>query len=83
MFLSPRLGPRTAPMRKPGVAFAPRARWVGNMPPDADGVRLLLSDPAFFPNALTPGDALALLRANLGHPRHRFWAHELSFIQAL
>ena len=32
---------------------------------------------------LTPGDALALLRANLGHLGHRFWADELSFIQAL
>ena len=43
----------------------------------------ILSNPAFSPHALSPGDALALLRANLGHPGHRFWVDELSFIQAL
>ena len=43
----------------------------------------ILSNPAFSPNALTPAQALALLRANLGHPAHRFWADEISFIQAL
>ena len=43
----------------------------------------ILSNPAFSPNALTPGDALALLRANLAHPVHRFWADEVSFVQAL
>jgi len=43
----------------------------------------VLSNPAFSPNALTPGDALALLQANLGHPAHRFWADEVSFAQAL
>jgi predicted nucleic acid-binding protein len=31
----------------------------------------ILSNPAFSPNALTPGDALALLRANLAHPAPR------------
>ena len=43
----------------------------------------ILSNPAFSPNALSPAHALALLRANLGHPAHRFWADEISFIQAL
>ena len=43
----------------------------------------ILSNPAFSPNALTPGDALTLLRANLGHPGHRFWADELSLAQAV
>ena len=43
----------------------------------------ILSNPAFSPNALTPGDALTLLRANLGHPGHRFWADELSLTQAV
>jgi toxin-antitoxin system PIN domain toxin len=43
----------------------------------------IVSNPAFSPNALTPGDALALLRANLGHPAHRFWADDVSFVQAL
>ncbi|MHB8502001.1 MAG: TA system VapC family ribonuclease toxin [Candidatus Acidiferrales bacterium] len=43
----------------------------------------ILSNPAFSPNALAPGDAVILLQANLSHPAHRFWADELSFIQAL
>jgi toxin-antitoxin system PIN domain toxin len=43
----------------------------------------ILSNPAFSPNALTPAHAVALLRANLGHPSQRIWADELSFIQAL
>ena len=43
----------------------------------------ILSNPAFSPNALTPGDSLALLQANLGHPAHRFWADELSLDRAL
>lgn len=43
----------------------------------------ILSNPDFSPNALTPGEAVALLQANLGHPAHRFWADEVSFVQAL
>jgi predicted nucleic acid-binding protein len=43
----------------------------------------ILSNPAFSPHALTPTDAVALLEANLRHPTHRFWADEVSFVQAL
>jgi uncharacterized protein len=43
----------------------------------------ILSNSAFSPNALTPGDALALLEANLRHPAHRFWADEVSFVLAI
>jgi toxin-antitoxin system PIN domain toxin len=43
----------------------------------------ILSNPAFSPNALTPGDAHVLLEANLGHPAHHFWADEISFVRAL
>ena len=43
----------------------------------------ILSTPAFSPNALTPADALALLRANLRHPAHCFWEDDVSFIQAV
>jgi uncharacterized protein len=43
----------------------------------------ILSNPAFSPNALTPADALALLRANLQHSAHRFWPDEISLIDAL
>jgi toxin-antitoxin system PIN domain toxin len=43
----------------------------------------ILSNPAFSPNALTPANALALLRANISHPAHSFWPDELTFLQAL
>jgi len=43
----------------------------------------ILSNPAFSPNALTPADALVLLRANLGHPSHRFWEDDITFVQAV
>ncbi len=43
----------------------------------------ILSNPAFSANALTPTDALTLLRANLAHPAHRFWADEVSMIDSL
>ena len=43
----------------------------------------ILSNPAFSANALTPTDALTLLRANLAHPAHRFWADEFSMIDSL
>ena len=43
----------------------------------------ILSNPAFSPNALTPADALSLLRANSGHPAHRFWADGISFLAAV
>lgn len=43
----------------------------------------ILSNPAFSPNALTPGDALTLLQTNLAHPAHRFWADDVSLQEAL
>jgi toxin-antitoxin system PIN domain toxin len=43
----------------------------------------ILSNPAFSPSAVTPADALALLRANLQHPAHRFWEDDVSLIQAV
>jgi uncharacterized protein len=43
----------------------------------------ILSNPAFSQNALSPSDALVLLKANLAHPAHKFWADEISFTQAL
>jgi uncharacterized protein len=42
-----------------------------------------LSNPAFSPHALTPLDALALLRANLDHPQHQFWGVEISLAEAV
>jgi toxin-antitoxin system PIN domain toxin len=59
-----------------------REGWA-TCPMTQTGFVRILSNPAFSPNALSPAHALALLQANLGHPAHRFWADELSFIQAL
>jgi uncharacterized protein len=35
------------------------------------------SNPAFSPHALSPAEALALLRANLNHPAHSFWPDDV------
>ena len=43
----------------------------------------ILANPAFSPNALTPADALALLRSNLAHPRHHFWPDEIGLLDAI
>jgi toxin-antitoxin system PIN domain toxin len=43
----------------------------------------ILSNPAFSPDALTPSDALALLRSNLAHPGHQFWPDEVGLLDAL
>jgi uncharacterized protein len=43
----------------------------------------VLSNPSFSPHALAPSDAVTLLRVYLGHPMHKFWADDLSFVQAL
>lgn len=43
----------------------------------------ILSNPSFSPHALTPRDAMALLRANLAHPAHQFWPDELDLAGAL
>lgn len=43
----------------------------------------ILSNPGFSPHALTPRDAMALLRANLTHPAHQFWPDELDLAGAL
>jgi uncharacterized protein len=43
----------------------------------------ILSNPFFSPHALVPSDAVTLLQAYLGHPMHKFWADDLSLVQAL
>jgi hypothetical protein len=43
----------------------------------------ILSNPAFSPNALTPADALVLLKSNLGHPAHQFWPDDIGLPEAV
>lgn len=42
----------------------------------------ILSNPAFSPNALSPGDALALLETNLAHSAHHFWPDQIGLLEA-
>ena len=43
----------------------------------------IIANPAFSPDAVTPQEAAKLLSANLKHPSHRFWADEISFVEAV
>jgi uncharacterized protein len=43
----------------------------------------ILSNPAFSPDALTPADAVALLRSNLAHPAHQFWPDDVGLLDAI
>ena len=43
----------------------------------------IVSNPAFSSDALTPGQALAVLEANTTHPDHEFWPDDLSLSEAL
>jgi hypothetical protein len=43
----------------------------------------ILSNPSFSSDAVTPQEALKLLRANLNHPAHVFWPDDLSFAEAV
>jgi toxin-antitoxin system PIN domain toxin len=43
----------------------------------------IVSSPASFPNAVPPQEAVDLLEANLQDPRHRFWADDVSFVEAV
>ncbi len=42
----------------------------------------ILSNPAFSPEAVTPQEAVKLLRANLEHPSHQFWPDDISVAEA-
>lgn len=59
-----------------------REKWATSPITQAGFVRIV-SNPAFSPDALTPGDALRLLDANLAHPAHQFWPDDLTLVQAV
>ena len=42
----------------------------------------IISNPAFSRDAVTPQEAMKILGANVKHTSHRFWADEISFVQA-
>lgn len=43
----------------------------------------IVANPAFSPDAVSPGEAAGVLVSNLKHPNHQFWADEITLIQAI
>jgi toxin-antitoxin system PIN domain toxin len=43
----------------------------------------ILSNPAFSADAVSPREACALLKANVQHPHHEFWADDISLVDAV
>jgi toxin-antitoxin system PIN domain toxin len=64
------------------LAHRTREKWATCPFTEAAFVRIL-SNPAFSPDALTPADAVALLRSNLAHPAHRFWPDDIGLLDAI
>jgi len=59
-----------------------RAGWATCPLTEAAFVRIL-SNPAFSPKALTPSNALIVLKRNTELPNHRFWADSISLAEAM
>ncbi len=59
-----------------------RAGWATCPFTEAAFVRSL-SNPAFSPNALTPTNALIVLKRNMELPNHRFWPDSISLAEAM
>ncbi len=59
-----------------------RAGWATSPFTEAAFVRIL-SNPAFSPNALTPSNALIVLKRNVELPKHQFWADSISLPEAM
>src|ERR1043165_3798265 len=51
-------------------------RWA-TCPLTECGFVRVISNPAFDPYPLKPGEAIAVLKQNLAHPRHVFWPDNL------
>jgi uncharacterized protein len=64
------------------LAHHPREKWATCPFTETAFVRIL-SNPAFSPDALTPSDAIALLRSNLAHPAHQFWSNDIGLLDAI
>ena len=59
-----------------------RAGWATCALTQAAFVRIV-SNPAFSSAAAAPGEALALLEANLAHPHHRYWTDDAGFVETV
>jgi uncharacterized protein len=58
------------------------SRWATSSLTQLGFVRIV-SNPAFSRDALTPGQAVALLAENLAHPHHEFWTEILQVPDAI
>jgi toxin-antitoxin system PIN domain toxin len=58
-----------------------KAGWA-TCPLTQSAVVRILSNPGFSRDAVTPQEAVRLLKANLNHPTHRFWPDQISFVAA-
>jgi toxin-antitoxin system PIN domain toxin len=56
--------------------------WATTPMTQAGFVRIV-SNPAFSRDAVTPAEAIAVLRANLQSPTHKFWRDDMLFHEAV
>jgi len=43
----------------------------------------IVSNPAFSPSAVSPGEATQALRKSLAHPNHEYWPADVSYLEAI
>ncbi len=64
------------------LAHHAREKWATCPFTETAFVRIV-SNQAFSPDALTPADAIALLRSNLAHSAHLFWPDDIGLLDAI
>ena len=43
----------------------------------------IVSNPAFSPSAVSPGEAMQALKKSLAHPKHEYWPADVSYVEAI
>lgn len=43
----------------------------------------IISNPAFSPSAVSPGEATQALKKSLAHPNHEYWPADVSYLEAI
>jgi toxin-antitoxin system PIN domain toxin len=56
--------------------------WATCPPTQAAFVRIV-SNPAFSPSAVSPGEATQALKQSLAHPNHEYWPADVSYLEAI
>ena len=57
-------------------------RWATCPLTQAAFVRIV-SNPAFSPSAVSPGEATQALKKSLAHPNHEYWLADVSYLEAI